>query len=129
MGEILIFLQVYNLMNKFNISGFSLSYENASEVTSVLFPALDVTCDFYRANVTFIPTIVNLTNSSSSSTMVLSKLGMAGVNNSCMWLRNEVIRKGGAMDCGNLSEICKSRSSIKEYEEAMSSIHIYTIAR
>ena len=116
-------------MNKFNISGFNLSYENATEVTDDLFPALNVTCDLYRANVTLIPTILNLTYGESPSTMVLSKLGMAGVKNSCMWLRNKVIGKGGAMDCGNLSEICKSSSSIKQYEEVMSNIYIYTNAR
>ena len=116
-------------MSILNISGFNLSYENATDVTGVLFPALDITCDLYQANVILIPTIVNLTHGASPSTLVLSKLGVAGVNNSCMWLRNEVIGQGGAMECGNLSWICKSRSSIKEYEEARSNIHIYTTAR
>ena len=105
-------------MNKFNISGFNLSYENTSEVTDVLFPALDITCDLNRANIILIPSILNLSYGASPSTMVWRKFGMAGVKNSCMWLRNKVIGKGGAMDCGNLSEVCKSRSSIKEYEEA-----------
>ena len=116
-------------MSTLNISGFNLSYENATEVTDVLFPALDITCDLYQANVILIPTIVNLTHGVSLSTLVLGNLGMAGTNNSCMWLRNEVMDEGVAMDCDDLLGICKSRSSIKEYEEAMSNIHIYTTAR
>ena len=115
-------------MSKLNIPGFNLSYENATDVTGVLFPALDITCDLYHANIVLIPRIVNLTHGASPSTLVLSKLGMAGANNSCLWLRNEVIGDGGAMDCGNLSGICKSRSSIKEYEQPMSNILIYTTA-
>ena len=116
-------------MSKLNISGFNLSYENATDVTGALFPALDITCDLYQANVILMPTIVNLTHGASPSTLVLSKLGVAGANNSCMWLRNEVIGQGGAMVYGNLSGICMSRSSIKEYEEAMANILIYTTAR
>ena len=40
-------------MNKFNISGFNLSYKNATEVTGVLFPALDavsVPCQYVTYN-------------------------------------------------------------------------------
>ena len=35
-------------MSKLNVSGFNLSYENATDVTGVLFPALDITCDLYQ---------------------------------------------------------------------------------
>ena len=38
---------------------------------------------------------------------VLSKLGVSSVNKSCTWLRDEVIRNGGAVDCSNLSKILK----------------------
>ena len=113
-------------MNKFNISRLNIGHENETEVTGVILKALDVTCDFYSANITLIPTIVNLTYGESPSTKVLSKLGVSGMNKSCMWLRDEVIRGGGAMDCSNLSEICKSWTSIKEYKVAKTTIHIYT---
>ena len=104
-------------MGKINISS-----------AGILFSALDITCDLYTANTDLIPSIENLTYSTSPSINILKKLGKVGEDKSCLWLRyvaQEVNNEGTTVDCSELSEICKRWSSIKDYEEAKSNIVIY----
>ncbi len=111
-------MQVYELMQKLNLSAII----NASNINSTehleLVTALNITCDLHHAQTELIPGISNNT----AITSVVRQLNDANIKDSCEWLKDVVSRKGGERErvsciegSTSVSDICRRWNNIHQF--------------